>query len=70
MIRQIAIAMFPAVALVFGLALAGCERKEKVLDIETPAGEVEVERTIEPTHDPIVPTPDPTPKVEVDVDTK
>ena len=30
------------------LALAGCERKEKVLDIETPGGEVEVERSTEP----------------------
>ncbi len=25
--------------------VAGCERKEKVIDIETPAGEVEVERS-------------------------
>jgi len=25
-------------------SLAGCERKEKVLDVETPAGELEIER--------------------------
>ncbi len=25
-------------------AFSGCERKEKVLDVETPSGEVEVER--------------------------
>lgn len=28
-------------------ALTGCERKEKVLDIETPASDVEVERNID-----------------------
>lgn len=26
------------------VAISGCERKEKVLDIETPGGEIEVER--------------------------
>ncbi|MEZ6132749.1 MAG: hypothetical protein R3C59_29120 [Planctomycetaceae bacterium] len=26
------------------LALSGCDNKEKVLDIETPGGEIEVER--------------------------
>lgn len=26
------------------VAISGCERKEKVLDIETPGGEVEVDR--------------------------
>jgi hypothetical protein len=28
-------------------ALTGCERKEKVLDIETPATDVEVERNLD-----------------------
>ena len=28
-------------------ALTGCERKEKVLDVETPASDVEVERNID-----------------------
>jgi len=28
-------------------ALTGCERKEKVLDVETPGGDVEVERNID-----------------------
>lgn len=37
---------------------AGCERKEKVLDIETPAGEIEIERT--PATDAI--------DIDVDVD--
>ena len=27
--------------------LAGCERKEKVIDVETPAGDVEVERSLD-----------------------
>jgi hypothetical protein len=29
------------------LPLGGCERKEKVLDIETPEGEIEVERSLD-----------------------
>jgi hypothetical protein len=32
---------------VLGLASTGCERKEKVVDIETPAGDVEVLRDID-----------------------
>ncbi|WP_442482480.1 hypothetical protein [Aeoliella sp. SH292] len=32
---------------VLGLASTGCERKEKVVDIETPAGEVEVLRDVD-----------------------
>ncbi len=28
-------------------ALTGCERKEKVIDVETPGGDVEVERNID-----------------------
>ena len=37
-----------AIGMIIGaLTLAGCERKEKVLDIETPSGEVEVERSLE-----------------------
>jgi hypothetical protein len=28
-------------------AFTGCERKEKVLDVETPGGQVEVERNID-----------------------
>ena len=38
------------------MALSGCERKEKVLDIETPAGDIEVERSKESG------------KIDVDVD--
>ncbi len=38
------------------IALSGCETKEKVLDIETPAGNIEVERSRENG------------KVDVDVD--
>ena len=38
-------------------ALTGCERKEKVIDIETPGGDVEVERNKD------------TGKVDVEVDT-
>jgi hypothetical protein len=32
---------------VLSLASTGCERKEKVVDIETPAGEVEVLRDVD-----------------------
>jgi hypothetical protein len=32
----------------FGMcALTGCERKEKVIDVETPGGDVKVERNID-----------------------
>ncbi|MHB0958516.1 MAG: hypothetical protein ACYC0X_16795 [Pirellulaceae bacterium] len=45
-------------ALATTLAITGCERKEKVLEIETPRGEVEVERTVPADRD-----------VDVDIDT-
>lgn len=39
--------MFFAIPLVIGsvIFVGGCEQKEKVIDIETPAGNIEVERT-------------------------
>ena len=39
--------MFFAIPLVIGsvIIVGGCEQKEKVIDIETPAGDIEVERT-------------------------
>lgn len=39
--------MFFAIPLVIGsvIIVGGCEQKEKVIDIETPAGNIEVERT-------------------------
>ncbi len=39
--------MFFAIPLVIGsvIIIGGCEQKEKVIDIETPAGNIEVERT-------------------------
>lgn len=39
--------MFFAIPLVIGSAItiSGCEQKEKVIDIEIPAGDIEVERT-------------------------
>ena len=41
------IAMLLAVPLVLGsmIVITGCEQKEKVIDIETPAGDIEVERS-------------------------
>lgn len=37
-----------AAALVLGsIAFTGCERKEKILEIETPSGKIEVERSID-----------------------
>ena len=38
------------------LSFAGCERKEKILDVKTPGGDVEVERSLD------------TGRVDVDVD--
>ena len=39
--------MFFSIPLVIGsvIIVGGCEQKEKVIDIETPAGNIEVERT-------------------------
>ena len=36
-----------SIPLVLGsmITITGCEQKEKVIDIETPAGDIEVERT-------------------------
>ena len=36
--------LYATLLIAASLLTVGCERKEKVLDIETPAGEVEVER--------------------------
>ena len=49
--------MFFAACIALGV-VAGCERKERVLDIETPGADVEVDRNID------------TGEVEVDVDDK
>jgi hypothetical protein len=41
-----------AVAMCFGVfALAGCERKERVVDVKTPIGDVKVDKTVEPDGD-------------------
>jgi hypothetical protein len=32
-------------------ALAGCERKERVVDVQTPIGDVKVDKTVEPDGD-------------------
>ncbi len=39
--------IFLAIPLVIGsvIFISGCERKEKVIDIDTPAGNIEVERS-------------------------
>lgn len=49
---------FFTVALVLGSLVTsiGCERREKVIDVETPAGEIEVERSTDSG------------KVDVDID--
>ena len=49
--------MFFGACIALGV-VAGCERKERVLDIETPGADVEVDRNID------------TGEVEVDVDDK
>ena len=48
--------LYTRLAVVAGITSAGCDRKEKVIDIETPGGEIEVERSTG------------TGKVDVDVD--
>ena len=50
--------LYTMLAVVAGITSAGCDRKEKVIDIETPGGEIEVERSTG------------TGKVDVDVDDK
>ena len=32
-------------------ALAGCERKERVVDVKTPVGDVQVDKTVKPDGD-------------------
>ena len=49
-------ARISAVALVtaagFGACgLAGCERKERVVDVKTPVGDVQVDKTVKPNGD-------------------
>jgi hypothetical protein len=41
------VSMLFCMVLVLPAAIVGCAEKEKVLDIETPSGEVEVERDVE-----------------------
>lgn len=48
--------LFSGCAGIGACALTGCERKEKVIDVETPGGDVEVNRNID------------TGKVEVEVE--
>lgn len=36
------------ITLAMCLALMGCERREKVLDVETPGADIEVHRTTDP----------------------
>jgi hypothetical protein len=48
--------LYTMLAVVAGITSAGCDRKEKVIDIDTPGGDIEVERSTG------------TGKVDVDVD--
>lgn len=43
--KLISLSLLTCVALSVVSAIAGCEQKEKVLDIETPNGSIEVERS-------------------------
>jgi hypothetical protein len=58
-ITKIAARYFLTMAACTGMiaGLTGCERKEKILDIETPGGDIEVERSTD------------TGKVDVDINT-
>ncbi len=47
-IKQLAAVLASSLAmLIVATALPGCERKEKILDVETPSGEVEIERSLD-----------------------
>lgn len=54
--HPVAILASSAAMFIAATSLAGCERKETILDVETPNGEVEVERSLD------------TGEVDVDVD--
>ncbi len=61
-----------AVVILAGLFVPGCERKEKLLEIETPHRRIEVERTVKPDKPALEPsvrprTAEPAGKVNVDV---
>ena len=44
--------MSVAIATCVGVfVLAGCERKERVVDVKTPIGDVKVDKTVEPDGD-------------------
>jgi hypothetical protein len=45
--RRIAVAFFVAITSPGALSFAGCERKERVVDIDTPGVDIEVDRNID-----------------------
>jgi hypothetical protein len=45
--RRIAFALFVIITSFGPLSFAGCERKERVVDIDTPAVDIEVDRNID-----------------------
>jgi len=45
--RWLAAGLLTAATSLGSIGLSGCERKEKVIDIETPGADVEVERNID-----------------------
>ncbi|MBI1902525.1 MAG: hypothetical protein HYS13_15600 [Planctomycetia bacterium] len=57
--------MFAAAAIAL---TAGCQREEKILDIETPAGEVEVQRTRDADGTPKVKVEQKDRDVEIDIE--
>jgi len=46
-IKQLGIRAFPLVACLGALAVAGCERKERVVDVKTPGTTVTVDRNVD-----------------------
>mgnify|MGYP002621746607 CR=1 FL=1 len=46
-LRALSAGTITGFAFCLALAVSGCEKKEKVLDVETPRGELEVERSTE-----------------------
>lgn len=46
-LSSLCVSMLFCLVLVLPATIVGCAEKEKVVDIETPAGEVEVERNVD-----------------------
>ena len=58
-LSSLCVSMLFCLVLVLPATIVGCAEKEKVVDIETPAGEVEVERNVDTGETDVEVTRDP-----------